>query len=874
MAEKKAFFTNEGAFFVDEKVKENSGNLVTSGAVYDAINGAGGAKEIVYFDVDPSDPPSGIYAAITEALSKNREPVIKNGGAVYFYSSTGTDKYVFVGGYRSDVVEYITITVSDDDSVEMKSVEDNMIFLVDSMETSPYESDDGGLVRYLKTARDNEYVTAEMVKAWIDSGKLLVIKDRPYVYYLTAYEDQGETESGRQYRLTFICNATMYDTLRRLVRTYLSENAGGYSTSRMRLWKRSGQPAWYNVSDEVQDLVTKNYINIESIDDPPSDIYLTISNEIPNGRIPIIRYNDAFYYFDKDYVDGDGYHTYSFVGKLDSDEWQTVIRVTSEGVTIGNVLGVNGTVANGVHNSFPLGGGKCGAESGDPDHPYLTFDHNLYASYATFNGNGGFGYVTSGSTDPVSVTFNGVTTTVNPLHKALVMVVGRHVVNPSNMPKGYILVEKSGRTIAAGAVTFYYGQDMPGIVEADGYYVLVLELTMNRTEELTGLLDAQYTVYGGFWVNTDYTDAVNGLANGPRSLATGQETSTALNNGNAAGALSLANGNDALAAAPYSVALHEESIAAYAALACGNHALALHSESKVLAAEGVSGRPFQTVLGRKNKLDPESAVVVGWINKNITKIDTDGYIFTGKRLDLANNIMPLYLMSDSDPDSPGTAPGTTGYWICDSQKQLVTAAEIRELYSKGMNFILYNNLPGNNSRTFWLNKSVISALGVDMEFVSTQDNKIQLYVVYDSATPEVTDSSLYVSSSETTYIERQWSREPETVTEGIETYAPVVNGVLALTQTRRIAKAYLKAGNMDGGTTFTVKVQKNELGEITDNIVYVVNGTSSTVTVSVKYQNDTMWSVGTITINSGYAGYVKINPMYFEVVNAGFVVFQ
>lgn len=128
--EKKAFFTNEGAFFVDDKVKENSCNLVTSGAVYDAINGAGGAKEIVYFDVDPSDPPSGIYAAITEALSNGKEPVIKNAGAVYFFSATGTDKYVFVGGYNTEVVNYITITVSDDDSVVKEVVDtiEGMIF--------------------------------------------------------------------------------------------------------------------------------------------------------------------------------------------------------------------------------------------------------------------------------------------------------------------------------------------------------------------------------------------------------------------------------------------------------------------------------------------------------------------------------------------------------------------------------------------------------------------------------------------------------------------------------------------------------------------------------------------------------------------------
>lgn len=118
-----------GTLEFDTEPKKDSFNPVTSGGVYDAINGAG-AKEIVYFDVDPSDPPSGIYEEIGEALANNKEPVIKNEGAVYFYSSTGTDKYVFVGGYDTDVVKYTTVTVSDDDSVVKETVDtiEGMVF--------------------------------------------------------------------------------------------------------------------------------------------------------------------------------------------------------------------------------------------------------------------------------------------------------------------------------------------------------------------------------------------------------------------------------------------------------------------------------------------------------------------------------------------------------------------------------------------------------------------------------------------------------------------------------------------------------------------------------------------------------------------------
>lgn len=129
-----------GTLEFDTEPKNGSFNPVTSDGVYAAINGAGGAKEIVYFDVDPSDPPSGIYAAITAALSNGKEPVIKNGGAVYFYSATGTNKYVFVGGYKNEAVGYTEFTVSSDDSVTSKSVDDkvfNMYLLYKTDPASP-----------------------------------------------------------------------------------------------------------------------------------------------------------------------------------------------------------------------------------------------------------------------------------------------------------------------------------------------------------------------------------------------------------------------------------------------------------------------------------------------------------------------------------------------------------------------------------------------------------------------------------------------------------------------------------------------------------------------------------------------------------------
>lgn len=661
MSEKKAFFTNEGAFFVDDKVEENSGNLVTSGAVHDAINGAGGAKEIVYFD-------------------------------------------------------------------------------------------------------------------------------------------------------------------------------------------------------------------IESIDNPPPGLYSSIQTAITNGKIPVIRYDGALYYFDKEYLEDDS-PAYSFAGRLDSDEWKTAIRVTSEGVTLGNVLGVNGTVANGVHNSFPLGGGKCGAESGDPDYPYLEFDDNVYAMEATFNGNYGIAYVADG-TSPVTVTYNGATVTVNPDKPALLMVTYVRVVNTGN-PSGFVMIEKGGKTITVGEALFLYDQTSDGVIEIGGNYLIVLSLATVKSDgeidgsgQHAGLLDRYfYSVHGGFWKKTNDIYAVqNGLANGPDSLATGKQTSTALNNGKAAGPLSFANGNDALAAGVYAVTLSRQSIARSDAMSCGSRALALHKHSMVLAKQGVSGRDNQTVLGYDNELDNESAVVVGWDGKNISKMDTDGNIFTGKRLDLANNVMPLFKLPDSDPASPGTEP-VTGYWICDSKKQLVTAAEIVALHAMGMKFVLCESTdPAMNSRMYVEQKSVITDSTIDIEFVSVNNDMVSTVTVQKKTTAEVTEASLYIASYTYRYIERQWSRQPETVTKHYDTYAEVTNGQLTLGQSHMLARVFLESADMGGGNTFTINVQPNANNEVEDNVVYVVNDTGSTITVAVKCNNYTHRSVGTITINNGYGAFVKINPLYFEVV--------
>ncbi len=169
----------DGVQFVDEKPVKGSSNMVTSGGVYNAINGAGGAKEIVYFDIDPSDPPSGLYDSIAVTLSNDKEPVIRIDDAVYFYTATGTDKYVFVGGYKNEAVGYTEIEVSDDDSVTSKSVDDkvfNMYLLYKTDPASP--GDPPGTEDYWVCDADKHIITKdELLAAHADCRYFILNND-------------------------------------------------------------------------------------------------------------------------------------------------------------------------------------------------------------------------------------------------------------------------------------------------------------------------------------------------------------------------------------------------------------------------------------------------------------------------------------------------------------------------------------------------------------------------------------------------------------------------------------------------------------------------------------------------------------------------
>lgn len=181
-----------GAALGDEELASLNEKIVTAGGIEKSVTNVGGkqvlkldaggpagAKEIVYFDVDPSDPPSGIYAAITAALSNGKEPVIKNGGAVYFYSATGTDEYVFVGGYKNEAVGYTEFTVSSDDSVTSKSVDDKVFDMYLLYKTDPASPGDppGDEDSWVCDANKHVITKGELVAAHADCRYFILNND-------------------------------------------------------------------------------------------------------------------------------------------------------------------------------------------------------------------------------------------------------------------------------------------------------------------------------------------------------------------------------------------------------------------------------------------------------------------------------------------------------------------------------------------------------------------------------------------------------------------------------------------------------------------------------------------------------------------------
>lgn len=120
-----------GAALGDEELESLNEKIVATGGIEKSVETVGGkqvlkldgsgpsGKEIVYFDVNMASPPTGLYNDIRTALSSNKLPAIRSAGKLYLYTSTGTDRYDFVGVFSTDDAGYEVFTVRNNDTVNI-----------------------------------------------------------------------------------------------------------------------------------------------------------------------------------------------------------------------------------------------------------------------------------------------------------------------------------------------------------------------------------------------------------------------------------------------------------------------------------------------------------------------------------------------------------------------------------------------------------------------------------------------------------------------------------------------------------------------------------------------------------------------------------
>jgi len=177
-----------------------------------------------------------------------------------------------------------------------------------SYETSPYAVDEGKQLAYLKDTKTDEYVKSEDCNTWINVEKrpMFIVADNDYVYYLSSFDNQGTDSQDRiKYRMTFVCLSCGNAPKRRLVRTFLSENINSsYTTTKMRMYYVSDPQGihWCNPHDEVQDLVTEEWLSKHGVmvDIDQSSIFndaqkKTARDNIAasDGKISWVKYNQG-----------------------------------------------------------------------------------------------------------------------------------------------------------------------------------------------------------------------------------------------------------------------------------------------------------------------------------------------------------------------------------------------------------------------------------------------------------------------------------------------------------------------------------------------------------------------------------------------------
>ena len=300
-------------------------------------------------------------------------------------------------------------------------------------------------------------------------------------------------------------------------------------------------------------------------------------------------------------------------------------------------------VGYGVTNAtsaYPFGAASlCGPRSGDDSLPYVQWSQFTGKAF-TVGGTTYYGYVLAPSSS-VTVTYGGSTATVTNSHATnynVIIVIedatylgsatftGRDRCAPTLDGVGFRRCNIADN-VAVGTGTAV-------VVNVGGGFTMPSATSNSKLLAAKAVSSVDYTgnssvASGAYSVASGYASVASGIssvASGAYSVASGYASV-------ASGLYSVASGYASVASGRYSVASGNSSVASGAySVASGLYSVASQDCSFVSAIGGLSGAPYQTVIGKNNVQVSNAAFVIGWgadesNRKNIAWVGTDGDIY-------------------------------------------------------------------------------------------------------------------------------------------------------------------------------------------------------------------------------------------------------
>ena len=282
-----------------------------------------------------------------------------------------------------------------------------------------------------------------------------------------------------------------------------------------------------------------------------------------------------------------------------------------------------GTV-NGA-NAWAFGASSlCGPRSGIDATPYVQWDFMDGQAFSV-GGETYYAYTADPNTT-VSVSYNGETVSVsvpsgNNKYTIFVITDAAYLGSASFTGRDRCAVSIDGKTSYRVSIANNYS--------VNGGYVVAVNIGNNAWGHATSsssLLAAKAVASNSFSGNNSYTIGYFSAVSGNQSVASGYLSV-------ASGNYSIASGRNSIAAGHFSIASGDFSVTtAQYANAVGAYSVAKNDSAQVLARGGLSGRSYQTVLGRWNEEKSDRVLVIGEgtssvSRKNILEVDANGEMY-------------------------------------------------------------------------------------------------------------------------------------------------------------------------------------------------------------------------------------------------------